>query len=443
MSTAKARLPLAVALGWGSGTLVTAVIFNSTNLFLIKFMTDYLGILPVVAGALYAASKIYDGIFDPVMGVITDRTTSKHGRRRPFLMWGAIMGAASLILLFNVPEFGSMGATIAFLSFGLVLFSTGYTFFNVPYMAMPAEMTADRHERSILLSYRAYGSALGQAIAFTGGPFLLDAFGGGQTAYGLMAWVLAAVVLAAGINCFVLTKPAPATHYDRATAAPLKVQLLSIWNNRPFVVLACVKMLMLFASNAHNATMAYFTTYILKTGNAALGILGLAHTIGLFLSQPLWVAASRRWGKRTTYIFAALMYAGISVAWIAAWAALGPGRDPEIFYVISFFNGIAGGGIYLMPNAMLPDTMSHGSATSGQNIEGSYAAIYALIEKLAQAGAGFMIGVMLSAFGYIQATKGVAADQPESALSGIIMCFVVVPAAALVLSTAIVRRYDL
>ena len=443
MSASAARLPFRVAMGWGVGTLVTSVIFNSTNLLLIKFMTDHLGIVPVLAGALYAASKIYAGIFDPMMGVITDRSTSKHGRRRPFLMWGAVMGAASLIFLFNVPEFESTAATLIYMSAALVLFSTGYTFFNVPYMAMPAEMTTDRHERSILLSYRAYATSIGQAIAVTAAPLMIDAFGGGRVGHSRMVWVLAAIVLTAGAVCVILTKPAPATTYNRATATPLKVQLGTILKNRPFLVLLAVKTLMLFASNAHNATMAYFTTYILKTGNTVLGVLGLAHTIGLFVSQPLWVALSKRFGKRATYIVAALSYAGISLAWLAAWWAMGPGRNPEIFYAISFVNGIAGGGVFLMPNAMLPDTISHGSASSGQNIEGSYAAIYALIEKVAQASAGFMIGAMLSAFGYIQAAKGVAVDQPDLALTGIILCFVVVPAAALVLSAAAARRYQL
>ncbi|MBM3514781.1 MAG: MFS transporter [Alphaproteobacteria bacterium] len=437
------RLPLSVGLGWGLGTVVTSIIFNTTNLFLIKFMTDHLGLVPLLAGALYAASKIYDGLFDPVMGVITDRSTSKHGRRRPFLLWGAAMGAASLVMLFNVPDFESSAVLLVYLSVALILFSTGYTFFNVPYVAMPAEMTSNPHERSVLMSYRAYATATAQAISVAGGPFLVDAFGGGRSGFGGMSIVLAALVLIAGLSCFILTKPAPATTYDRATAAPLKAQFRTILVNRPFLVLLIVKSLMLFASNAHNATMAFFTTYILKAGNTVLGTLGLAHTIGLFISQPLWVWLSKRLGKRTTYIIGALGYAAISVLWIAVWAVMGPGQGAEIYYAVSFINGVAGGGIFLMPNAMLPDTIAHGRQASGQNIEGSYAAIYALIEKVAQAGAGFMIGAVLSAFGYIQATKGVAAEQPESALSGIIICFVVVPAIALVVSSVAVKRYRL
>lgn len=437
------RLPLTVALGWGVGTMVTAIIFNTTNLFLIKFMTDYLGIIPVVAGALYAASKIYDGFFDPLMGVITDRSTSKYGRRRPFLFLGTIMAALSLVLLFNVPHFGSLTGTIVYLSVVLIVFSTAYSVFNVPYVAMPAEMTQSPHERSVLMSYRAYASAIGQALAITGGPFLLAYFGGGERGHGLMVMVLAAIILLAGFACVAATARAPYTTYDRATAAPLKTQIATIGKNRPFLMLLITKSLMLFASNAHNATMAFFTTYIIKAGLAVLGTLGLAHTVGLFLSQPMWVMLSKRWGKRATYMVAALAYAALSVVWIVAWFILGPGTGAEVYYVISFLNGIAGGGVFLLPNAMLPDAIAHGSKSSGQNIEGSYAAIYALIEKVAQAAAGFMIGAVLSAFGYIQAQRGVAVDQPDSAIYGIVVCFVVAPAVALILSCFAARKYTL
>ena len=135
-------LPLGLCIGWGAGTLVSSTLLFTTNTLLLRFMTDYLGVAAATAGLLFALSKVYDAASDPVVGIFSDTVRSSRGRRRPFLFAGTFLASLSLILLFNPPQL--MGAAmVAYMAFGLIFFSTAYTVFNVPYLAMPAEMTGN------------------------------------------------------------------------------------------------------------------------------------------------------------------------------------------------------------------------------------------------------------------------------------------------------------
>ncbi|MBT4741549.1 MAG: MFS transporter, partial [Rhodospirillaceae bacterium] len=144
-------LPLSVRLGWGLGGVGTTIFLFSKSLVL-RYMIDYLGVAAVTAALLFAVSKFYDAFTDPVMGVISDRTRSRWGRRRPYLLAGSVLCAVTFVLLFSVPVFESQNAVILYMGALLILFATAYTLFNVAHLAMPVEMTANHQERSQMFS---------------------------------------------------------------------------------------------------------------------------------------------------------------------------------------------------------------------------------------------------------------------------------------------------
>ena len=150
------RLPLIICIGWGMGTFGISSMFNSVNLLLQRFATDFLGIAAAAYGLIYLVSKIYDAATDPVMGALSDRTRSRFGRRRPYLLLGGALCAAAFIALFNAPSVVDSPHALLLLALLLIFYSTGYTVFNVPYLAMPAEMTRDYMERARLISFRVY-----------------------------------------------------------------------------------------------------------------------------------------------------------------------------------------------------------------------------------------------------------------------------------------------
>ena len=149
-------LPLTTCVGWGVGTLAVAVVFNTINVLLLRYLTDTVGIGAALAGSLIGLSKLYDAVIDPMIGGVSDRSRSPRGRRRPFVLVGGLMLAVAVIVLFHFPG-GIMGtAAMLYLGAALLFYSTAYAVFTVPYMAMPAEMTGDYHFIYKVISYIFY-----------------------------------------------------------------------------------------------------------------------------------------------------------------------------------------------------------------------------------------------------------------------------------------------
>ena len=142
------------------GAMGTGVMIGALTGYGLYYMTNYLGIAAGVAGSLIGLSKFFDMISDPVMGQISDRTETKWGRRRPYLMVGAIACPLALLLLFHVPAFENNTTTVAVIFFVLLLYAAAFTSFNVPYFAMPAEMTSNYLERTVIMSQRIFFSTM-------------------------------------------------------------------------------------------------------------------------------------------------------------------------------------------------------------------------------------------------------------------------------------------
>ena len=176
------RVPLSLCLGFGIGTVGVSIMLNAVTAYLPAFMSTVLGKDAATAGYLLMISKLYDAFADVAIGNLSDRTRSRWGRRRPFLLAGALISALSFFAIFSPPQLGDHAFTLYMLAV-LVAYSTGYSLFNVPYMAMPSEMTGSRYERSRLLSFRTVFVSIGQLLAMAGTAALISAGGGGYHGY--------------------------------------------------------------------------------------------------------------------------------------------------------------------------------------------------------------------------------------------------------------------
>ena len=149
------KLSTGIKVSWGIGALGTAVLMNSVSVLIVYYLASVVGMESWIAGLLLSLGRILDAATDPFMGYISDKTPNKWGgRRRPYLLIGAFLSALSILLIFNVPFRGDGVETISYVLFTLIFFGLGYTIFNVPFIAMPAEMTSDYHERSSIHSWR-------------------------------------------------------------------------------------------------------------------------------------------------------------------------------------------------------------------------------------------------------------------------------------------------
>ena len=170
------QVPTRVAVSWGLGSLGTAAMLNGVSAILLFYLVTFVKIEPFVAGALLFGSKMLDVLTDPPMGMISDRTRSRFGRRRPWMLGASFFCGLSFAMLFNVPE-ASVGSTIGFVSVALALYALSYTAFQVPYMAMPAEMTDDYHQRTKIMSWRVVFMTFGNLVGLGGVPALRNSWG--------------------------------------------------------------------------------------------------------------------------------------------------------------------------------------------------------------------------------------------------------------------------
>jgi GPH family glycoside/pentoside/hexuronide:cation symporter len=241
------RLPTSLKFGWGFGSLGTVSVINVQSLLLLFFMTAVLGIAPAVAGGLLFASKVVDAFIAPTVGLRSDRTVSAMGRRRPYMLAGALICGVAIAVIFNPPQIGNGAAVVAA---GLVLLAIGYSLFNVPYLAMPAEMTSSPTERTSIMSWRIAFVSLGSLLAAFA-PLLAKAAGGGRTGYGIMGVVVACVVAAAMLVAFRASRAAFSSPPETNFGGPQGIaRFRVVLDNRPFMLVIAAKVLQLVASPA-------------------------------------------------------------------------------------------------------------------------------------------------------------------------------------------------
>ncbi len=387
------RLPPSLIFGWGIGSLGASTLHNGISFLALFYLSAVLGLDPAVAGTLILVAKVYDIATDPLMGWLSDHTRSRWGRRRPWLLAGALVSAAAFVLLFNPPFQSGPGLLIAAVT-ALLLYATGYTLFGIPYLAMPAEMTDDYDERSRLMSARTICLTLGILAGGALAPVLVGAFGGGQIGYARMSWVMGGIILAAMLACFAGTRQARGTD---APAAPAVGTPGSPWRsalgNRPFVTLIVAKFCHLVGVAVSMGSLIFLVTTVLDREASAMGGFVLASATGSILSMPLWLAVSRRTGKRNTYLLAVVCYLPALFSWLLAAAS----EATAVFLIRGFLTGLATGGLTLAAQAMLPDTIEHDFHRTGLRREAMFAAVYSVAEKLASATGPFLLGFVLSA----------------------------------------------
>lgn len=433
------RLSTPIRFGWGFGSLGMSLMFNATGLLMLRYLVDHVGLGAALAGLLIGAAKFYDAVTDPLMGTISDRTRSRSGRRRPYLLLGAAVSAISFAMIFNLAGVRDSDYLVVLVVLVLLLNATGYTIFNVPYMAMPAEMTDSYHERTSLMSFRVAAVAGGQLLASFVGPLLIVAYGGAAQGHAAMALWLALVIFAGGAVSFWMTRDAPfEPQLEAPKAVGFRGQFRTAMQNRPFMLLLGVKLTQLLGLAVFIAVLPFLFTRILKVSDAFLGLYFLFQGSLMLASQPVWVRISRRLGKRASFVVAAIIYSASGLSWLLA----APGEPTAWILARGAVAGFGAGGTLLVGQAMLPDTMEHDYRLSGVRREGVLSGVYTTVEKVAFALGPALAGLLLGAAGYIQSADATV-EQPEAARMVIYLCASVIPVIFLGSGCLLLFGYDL
>ena len=432
------KLPRWTKIAYGSGDLGTAITAALRAFFLLFFLTDVARLSPAAAGTILLINRLWDAVNDPVIGWLSDRTTTRWGRRRPWIIIGAIPFGILFFMIWLVPPFGSTGLFIYYVIISLLL-DTAYTVINVPYTALTPELTHDYDERTSLNSYRAAFSIGGALVAAVLHPIIVSQFDDIRMGYMVSGFVWATI---STIPCFIVffaTKERPeGTESAKHDSIPLLQQIKIAFANKPYrYVIALYLFSWLALQLISTVLIFYLTYYIGAPGKLPLVLLAIQGTAFVFLF--VWTAVSRRLDKRYVYMIGATI-------WLAALIAL-YFITPETAQLILPLAVVAGAGAavaYLIPWSMMPDVIEFDELNTGLRREGIFYGFMVFLQKTSIAIAIFFVGRGLSLAGYITPTEAVQTPaQPESALETIRLFIGPVPAVILAISIVIVYFYPI
>jgi GPH family glycoside/pentoside/hexuronide:cation symporter len=422
-------------LGFGLGSLGTGIFSTTPGVLLLYFLTDTLGVPAALAGLAVFLPKAWDVIADPIMGFISDRTRSRYGRRRPYLLAGAIGMAITYVFLFTVPVFASPITSFWYVMVLFALSATAYTVFAIPYVSMPAEMSADCNERTRILAYRMSFAMAGAIIGSAGAPGLVQAFGGGRHGYSGMSIVVGVVCAAAMLSAFIATRHVRLTESIVAKGG-IGQHLAHTLRNRHFRALALVYIVQIVGIGALIAAAPYYASRILHDGEGLVSKMLLIMMGVATLSISLWNSLALRYGKKPSYYLAiALLAASTGGLWF-----LSPTTPVGYLYALLAVTGLGFGAQQVLPFAMLTDVI-HADPT-GAGREGVTTGFWVAGEKFGLALGPLLAGLILQAGGFREGLAS-AAVQPQSALMAIRVAFSLVPAALLLASIWLLTRYRL
>jgi GPH family glycoside/pentoside/hexuronide:cation symporter len=424
--------------GYALGSVGTGIYNTVPGLLLLYYMTDTLGISAWLAGLAIFVPKLWDVVTDPWMGSISDRSHTRWGRRRPWLLLGGLTLPPLFALMFMTPDFAEPMLRFAWVTGFYVLCATAFTIFAVPYISMPAEMTDDYHETTTLMAWRMALLTLGVLVSGALAPVLVEQIGGGGRAgYATMSTIIAVVLAAAMIGTFFGTRRAPQRERT-ANAPPFWSTFRQALRVKPFAVLTSGYFLQHAGVGAVLAVVPYFASYVLQGDDLTVTILFVCLVGPAFAAMPLWVVVSKRIGKLRGYIVAMLLFGGFGASlWFAS-----PGNIVLVYVQVAMM-GIGWAGTELFPFSMLPDVIASDREASGQRREGVFTGLWMAVDKGALAVGALCTSLVLDGSGFLESEAEQVVVQPASALSGIRICAALLPAIFVVLSLPIVRRYSL
>ncbi|MBX2846787.1 MAG: MFS transporter [Acidiferrobacterales bacterium] len=432
------QVPKRIKLSWGIGALAVSVLMNAVSFLILYYMVGVLNIEPALAGALVFFTKILDVVSDPIIGVWSDRIKTRIGRRRPFLVPGALISAIAFAMIFTTPLFEQQVFVVIYIFVALLIYTVGYTLFNVPYMAMPAEMTDSFHERSSIHAYRVVFVTGGSFLAGAGAPFMLEQMGRSEwSSYAVIGLSGSAIILIAMLITYFGTAKARHTESGAAVSS-IRNEFSAIIKNPFFLRLIAVKACQLLGVSASGAAMLFFIVNSLQLDLTVMSYYFAALTVASIISAPIIVKVSRKIGKRNAYIVIGAVYVINAISWVYAQP------DEALVWILvrGLLTGIAMSGNILLAMSMLTDTIDYDTRRTGVRREGAYTAMYSFTEKVTFAFGPLLIGLAMSFAGFDN-NLAVEELQPAGVRNALLLGVSYIPAVMGILAILLLIGYRL
>lgn len=446
------KLNLKTKLAYGAGDLGPAITANITVFFLLIFFTNVAGIPAELAGRILLIGKIWDAVNDPLVGLLTDKTKSRHwGRRLPWLFYGAIPFGIFFFLQWTIPQFASdrtaqMWSLFWYYVVVGIISQVFYTVVNLPYTAMTPELTQDYDERTSLNSFRFSFSIGGSIVSLLLAQVIFSRIGDRSLQYLVLAAVCGVISVLSlywcvfGVRDRVLAFEAERTLAESPPSIPIGEQLKIVFSNRPFLFVIGIYLCSWLAVQLTASIIPYFVVNWMrfKESDVPIVLIGVQGTALLMLF--VWGPLSKRLGKKAVY------FMGMSL-WIIAQAGLFFLQPDQIglLYVLAIMAGLGVSTAYLIPWSMIPDVIELDELNTGQRREGIFYAFMVFLQKLGLALGLYLVSRALAISGFKEAVPGQAAlpIQPDSALQAIRFAVGPLPMIALICGLVLAYFYPL
>jgi len=427
------KLNLKTRLGYGIGDIAICLYWSGVGLYLLYFYTDVVGISPSLAGLIYGIGMFWDAITDPFMGYVAERTRTKWGVYRPYLLFGNVPLALSFVLLFWVPPFE--GTTLFFfLLFANLLHRTCFTLVSVPFSSLTPRITSDSQERTNLTGFRMLGAQTGtNLMALLAFPIIFWVGGENEsTGFVVLACIAGLTALAIHAVTFITVKEPSNDQGIERVGGSLTEAAKAIGKNRPFWLVFSATLIVGITTIFFGNNLIYYTKYALNL-HEHQGTILFTSGIVAFLSIPIWWIISNNIGKKLTW----LTSSSITLIALIFFYLYEIETLIELLFLVAFIGfGSGAGGILFW--SMLPDTIEYGEVHTGVRSESSLYGFMTFAQKGSIAFAIIILGIVLDFIGF-QANE----IQSESTIDNMKAIMTLIPCIGVALSLVIIYFYPI
>ena len=422
-------ISLVTLIDYNIPTIGVGFMFFLVSLYLMKFATDILLISPVMMGFIFGLSRIWDAITDPLAGYLSDRTNFSMGRRRPWMIASAPFVCFSFLMIWYQPVELSVAISSFWIAVAVLLFYSAMTAFNVPHHSLGAELSPNYHERTKVFGVRHMVWNCGSLLALLAMHQLIVGNNPKKDAFDIA--LIAGLITFALIIWTVFRTQEREEYQGRGEKNPMTA-FSDVLRNKHAVLL----LLVFFIENLGFATIGILTPYVaeyivLRPERTAIYI--LTYLIPCILSVPLWIALSKRIGKKETWLIS-MVLTGFG---FGGMFFLYAGAD-SLILILAFICGIGAGSGAAMAPSIQSDVIDYDEYLTGKRKEGTYFASWNLVFKTAT-GITFMItGFVLGASGFVPNQ-----EQTESAKFAILFLYALFPFFCYLIGGLILTRFSL